>query len=161
MDLERQEADAFAQKALETLRIGGVRGELHYDPERFLIQLPGEDGGQGLILYLTNLYQEYRAAPPGMKTQVLERVLHIQQAPDLPEGYAEVGPALLPVVRPRSYFEMRKVRDPSSPLDGTPSAAWRPLGEVLAVSLVHDLPETMRYIGPSDLERWGISFDED
>jgi hypothetical protein len=36
---------------------------------------------------------------------------------------------------------------------------WRPLGEVMAVALVHDGPETMRYISPELLASWGISFD--
>ena len=61
---ERQEADAFARLALETLRAAGIQGELHYDPERFLIQVPCADGQELLTLFLTNLHAEYRAAPP-------------------------------------------------------------------------------------------------
>jgi hypothetical protein len=155
----RQEADAFAQKVMEALRIAGVRDELHYDPERFLIWSPSEDGGQGMTIFLTNLHDDYRAAPPGMKTQVLERIISVHQPPPRPESYAEARPALMPVVRPRAYFEMLKVRDASSPSGKSPSAAWRPLGEVLAVSLVQDLPDSMRYLHPEDLERWGVSFD--
>ncbi|MCY1082789.1 hypothetical protein [Archangium lansingense] len=157
VDLARQEADAFAQKVMEALRIAGVRDALNYDPERFLIWTPSADGGQGLTLFLTNVYDDYRAAPPGQRTRVLERIISVHQAPpSAPEAYAQARPALLPVIRPRSYFEMLQVRGTAD----SPSAAWRPLGEVLAVSLVQDLPDSMRYIHPGDLERWGVSFDE-
>jgi hypothetical protein len=158
---ERQEADAFAQLALETLRAAGIQGELHYDPERFLIQVPSAEGQQPLTLFLSNLHDEYRAAPPERRSEVLQRLLALHQAPKVPEAYAAVRPELLPVLRPRSYFELLGLAGTGQ--DGGPSGkapvVWRPLGEVMALALVHDGPETMRYIDPEQLERWGVSFD--
>lgn len=160
-DPERQEADAFARLALETLRAAGIQGELHYDPERFLIQVPGTDGQQPLTLFLANFHAEYRAAPPERRSEVLQRLLVLHEAPKVPAAYAAVRPELLPVLRPRSYFELLGLlgtgQDAAQP--GTTPVTWRPLGEVMAVALVHDGPETMRYIDPEQLTRWGVSFD--
>lgn len=158
-DPERQEADAFAQRVLETLRAGGIQGDPHYDPERFLIQLPRANGQEPLTLFLSNFYDDYRAAPPERRDEVLQRLLRLHETPDVPDTYASVRPALMPVLRPRSYFELLGLLEESANRPGKEAVTWRPLGDVMAVALVHDTPDAMQYIGPEQLERWGVGFD--
>jgi len=159
---ERQEADAFAQLVLETLRTAGIQGEPRYDPERFLIQLPAANGQEPLTLFLSNFHDEYRAAPPERRGQVLQRLLLLNALPELPETYEAVRPALLPVLRPRSYFELLGLLQTGAdqPASGKVPVAWRPLGEVMAVALVHDTPDAMRYITSDQLASWGVSFEQ-
>jgi uncharacterized protein YtpQ (UPF0354 family) len=160
LDPARQEADAFAQKALETLRAAGFKGELRYDPERFLIQVPDAEGQKAQTIFLTNIYGEYLGAPPEERDEVLRRVTAVGRAPETPTSYAAARSALLPVVRPRASFEVLEILDPSDPMTGLRIAEWRPLGEVLAVALVHDTPDAMKYLGPKELKQWGITFEE-
>jgi hypothetical protein len=160
-DPERQEADAFAQQVLEALRAAGVQGEPRYDSENFLIQVPGPEGSQPQTLFLHNTYDDYRAAPPERRAQVIQRLVRLRETPEMPDTYAGVRPELLPVLRPRSYFELLGLLPTVKfqPLPEKQPVAWRPLGEVMAVALVHDAPDTMRYIGPEQLAQWGVTFD--
>ncbi|HYO67291.1 MAG TPA: DUF1444 family protein, partial [Archangium sp.] len=158
-NLEQHEADAFARLAMETLRAAGIQG-VSYDPERFLLQVPDADGQQPFTVFLSNFHAEYLAAPPERRGEVLQRLLSLHTAPKVPEAYAAVRSELLPVVRPRSYFELAGLlvtSDKAQPAKAPVS--WQPVGDVMAVAVVHDGPDTMRYIDPEQLARWGVSFD--
>jgi hypothetical protein len=160
VDPARQEADAFAQRALETLRAAGFTGELRYDAERFLIQVPDAEGQSGQTIFLHNFHDEYRAAPPERRDEALRRLTLMGRAPETPNTYAAARSALLPVVRPRASFELLEILDPRSPINTLRPAEWRPLGEVLALALVIDTPDAMKYLGPQELAQWGITFEE-
>ncbi|CAM3091884.1 hypothetical protein G4177_22625 [Corallococcus sp. ZKHCc1 1396] len=152
---ELTEKDAFAQQAMAALRAGGVKDELVYDPERFLIQGIAPDGGLGMALFLTNFHAEYLARPPEQRAEVLARLGRTGVLPEAPETYAQVRPLLRLVVRARDTFEQFS-QEPgvSAPV------SWRPLGEVLAVALVQDTADAMRYVTSDDLARWGIPYEQ-
>ncbi len=162
----RREAEEFAQHALETLRAAGLRGELRYEPAHFTIQVPELEGQSGLTIYLGNFYDEYRASPPERRAHVLDRLVRFSASHQSgPTSYAAARSALLPVVRPLSYFELLKLGELGSPADGgvasdEPPVTWRPLGEVLSVALVLDTPDAMRYVGPKDFAQWGTTFEQ-
>ncbi|MFP2930125.1 hypothetical protein ACLESO_33995 [Pyxidicoccus sp. 3LG] len=156
---EEQEKDAFAQKAIEALRAAGVPGEPRYEPEHFRIQTQDADGGAGMTFFLTNFYREYQATPPERRGEVLARLTKVNLPVGAPESYAQARPDLMLVVRPRASFELLAAHT-GGPLGAKSPVSWRPLGEVLAVALVQDTPDAMRYVPPEDLERWGVSFDQ-
>jgi hypothetical protein len=158
-DPERQEADAFAQKALEALRAAGAKGELRYEPEHFRILIPEAPDQPAKTVHLTNFHADYRAAPPERRPEVHQLLTRILNPPKAPTTYAQARPHLLPVIRPRSYFELLGLAD-TGHASQAPFAVWRPLGEVFAVALVHDAPDTMQYLGPDQLSQWGVSTDK-
>lgn len=155
---EEQARAAFARKAVEALRAAGVPGEPRYEPEHFRIQTHGPDGGVEMTYFLTNFYREYQASPPERRAEVLERLTKTNLSARAPERYAQVRPDLMLVVRPRASFELLAAQ-PGSPLVAKGPVSWRPLGEVLAVALVQDTPDAMRYVSPEDLARWETTFD--
>jgi hypothetical protein len=162
----RQEADAFAHEALEALRAAGLRGELRYDPERFLITIPELEGQHGQTIFLGNFLDEYRARPRGERFEALLRLVRFSAAPPKGPGtYAEARPVLVPVVRPRVYFDMLSLTELARPSDGGVKGGevpvtWEPLGGVLGLALVVDTPDAMRFVGPADLAQWGVSFKQ-
>lgn len=155
---ERAAADAFARRAMEALRKAGVKESIHYDSERFLLRVGGEDGG-GQTIFLNNFYGEYQTQPPETRDRIFERMKALGDLPERPEGFAEARPALRPVVRPRTYFELLKLLGPQGPGAGMP-VDWRPLGGALAVTLVRDTPHAMEYLSPEALAKWGTTFEE-
>ncbi|MCP3136330.1 hypothetical protein [Pyxidicoccus xibeiensis] len=155
---EERERAAFAQQALEALRAAGFPGEGRYEPEHFRIQTQGPDGGAGMVIFLTNFYREYQATPPERRGEVLARLTKANLPVDAPETYEQARPDLMLVVRPRASFELLTAHT-GGPLGGKGPVSWRPLGEVLAVALVQDTPDAMRYVPPEDLVRWGVTFD--
>lgn len=156
---EEQEMAAFAQKAMEALRAAGFPGEPRYEPEHFRIQMQGADGGAGMTIFLTNFYAEYQAAPPERRGEVLARLTKTNLSVDTPKTYEQARPDLMLVVRPRASFELLAAHT-GGPVGAKSPVSWRPLGEVLAVALVQDTPDAMRYVPPEELERWGITFDQ-
>lgn len=156
----QKDKDAYAQRALETLREAGYTEPLTYDPERFHIQVPDGPGQQAQTIFLGNLYNEYRSAPPEQREVVLRHITAMGRAPSSPISYTSARSSLMPVVRPRSYFALLEIMDPKSPM-GTPRPAeWRALGEVLSVAVVLDTADAMKYLGQDQFKEWGITFDE-
>jgi len=162
----RREADAFAQQALEALRAAGVRGELRYEPEPFRILIPEVEGQSGKTINLGNFFNEYMSRPPERRAEALERLVRFGASPpEGPETYAAARSALLPVVRPRVYFELLSLQERAGPDDagvkgGGEFVTWEPLGGVLARALVVDTPEAMRFVNPEALSKWGVTFEQ-
>lgn len=156
----QQDKNEYARKALETLRAAGFTDPLTYDPERFLIQIPDAQGQQAQTIFLGNLYEEYRAAPPEQRDKVLQRITVMGRAPGFPISYTSARSSLLPVVRPRTYFALLEIPDLNNPSPSPRPVEWRPLGEVLAVAIVLDTSDAMKYLGQEQFQEWGITFDE-
>ncbi|WP_164017867.1 DUF1444 family protein [Pyxidicoccus trucidator] len=156
---EEEEKAAFARKAVEALRAAGVPGEPRYEPEHFRIQTHGPDGGVAMTLFLTNFYREYQATPPERRAEVLARLTKANLSVEAPETYAQARPDLMLVVRPRATFELLSTQL-GSPFGSKGPVSWRPLGDTLAVALVQDTADAMRYVPPEDLKRWDTSFDQ-
>ncbi|WP_044180632.1 hypothetical protein [Hyalangium minutum] len=156
----QQDKDEYARKALEALREAGFTEPLTYDPERFQIQIPDGEGQQAQTIFLGNLYDEYRSAPPERREVVLRHITAMGRAPSSPISYTSARSSLMPVVRPRAYFSLLEIVDPKSPLGSPRPAEWRALGEVLSVAVVLDTPDAMKYLGQEQFQEWGITFDE-
>lgn len=153
---EQAERDAFAQRAIQALRASGETRPIHYDADGFLLRLGDEDGS---MVFLANFLDEYLALAPEQRDEVFARIVRVRTMPDVPETLAEARPNLLPVVRSRTFFEQVRLMMKSAPDEATP-VTWKPLGEFLGVGLAFDGPDTLRYLGPGELARWGVSFEQ-
>ena len=154
---ERSGRDAFAQRALETLRASGETRAIHYDPDAFLLRIGGDDGTASTV-FLSNFFAEYTALPEAQRPEVLARLTRMRTAPALPATFAEARPHVLPVVRGRTFFEQLWLVVKGSP--EAPPVSSKPLGGALAVGVAFDGPDTLRYLGPEELRRWGVDFEQ-
>lgn len=156
---EQAERDAFARRAIDTLRASGEKRDIHYDAEGFLLQLGSRDGSAGETLFLSNFFDEYLATPPEEREELFARLARVRSRPTLPKTFAEARPNLLPVVRGRTFFEQLRLVVKGGPTKQAP-ISWRPLGGFLGVGLAFDGPDTLQYLGQDELARWGLSFDQ-
>ncbi|AKJ07977.1 uncharacterized protein YtpQ (UPF0354 family) [Archangium gephyra] len=150
------ERDAFARQAMEALRSSGETRPIHYDAEGFLLRLGDKDG---TTVFLANFFDESLAVPPEKRDEVFARISRVRSMPDLPATLAEARQNLLPVVRSRTFFEQLHLVMKGPP-GKPPPIAWKPLGGFLGVGLAFDGPDTLRYLGPDELTRWDISFEQ-
>lgn len=153
---EQAERDAFAQRAIAALRSGGETRPIQYDAEGFLLRLGDKDA---TTVFLSNFFDEYHATAPEKRDEVFSRLSHVRDLPDLPGTFAEARPNLMPVVRSRTFFEQLRMAVKGG--DGKPVViSWKPLGTFLGVGLAFDGPDTLRYLGPDELTRWGVSLEQ-
>lgn len=150
--------DQFARMVTESIRRAGEKGKFVYDREQFRLLKPCEDG---IRLFLGNAYQEYCTARREVRDDLLKRLARSWFVADKepPDDFEDVKPDLLPVVRSRAYYENARLL---MQIEGRNDADWpqQVVAEDAAINLVYDLPEAMRTIAASDLDRWGVTFYE-
>jgi hypothetical protein len=157
---EQAERDAFAQRAIQALRAAGETRDIHYDAAGFLLRLGSKTGGNADdTVFLGNFFDEYLATAPEQQEEVLSRLTRVRAMPTLPKTFAEVRPNLLPVVRGRAFFEQLWLVVKGGP-DTSAPVSWKPVDGFLGACLAFDGPDTLQYLGPNELARWGVSFDE-
>ncbi|WP_434384397.1 hypothetical protein [Melittangium boletus] len=158
LDEAAQDRDAFAQQALTALRDAGEQREIRYDSEHFLLELGTAEDAR--TLPLSDFFDEYLdASTPEQRTDVLRRLAHVRFSPSVPESFSMARPKLMPVVRGRAFFEkMWLLMGRDSPQQAP--ASFKAVGGHLAVGLALDSVDTLRYLGPEELGRWGVSFSQ-
>lgn len=140
----------FARRVLQLLEDEGL--EASYDEDDFSMKIP--DKG---TMFLGNLYDEYCRTPVDLRPALLERLLDVLRGPRLPDDPGEAQALLVPVLRPRLYYEQAlgelAAREGG---DAKPDFAWRVVGEHLALGIALDLPTVLAETGKKDLARWGM-----
>ena len=149
--------DAFAQLVLAEIAKKKNGEKLNYDAAQFYLNR--QDGG---FVNLAHIYREYCEAPQAKRASVLQQFLKGALSThgfEVPEDFDDVQPDLLPVVRSRYTLESFRLQ---AELRGTPhyDIPQQFIGDHLALSLVYDLPHTMRSIGQEELDVWNVSFYE-
>lgn len=149
--------DRFARMAMRRIKAAGETRPIVYDREEFSLKQPDD----GMIAFMGNIYEEYTRAKGPDRERALRCFVRTWFVRDqkLPESFEDVQPDLLPIVRPRSYFELTNLR---GLLQGGKqlSMPYQIVGEHLAVGMVYDRPESMQGISQTDLDRWGVTFYE-
>ena len=156
---ERAEREAFARRAIQTLRAAGEKRDIQYDATGFLLRIGAQGENPGETVFLGNFFDEYLALAPEQRDEVFAQLSRMRDRPTLPKTYAEARPNLLPVVRGRTFFEQLRMVVKGGAGKPVP-ISWKPVGPFLGAGLAFDGPETLQYLGPEELARWGISFDE-
>jgi hypothetical protein len=149
--------DSFARLMLAEIAKSKVEVPLTYDAEQFMLRR--QDGG---YINLSNIYKEYCHSPRNARAAVLQQfikgMLSSKQF-ELPEDFDDIHPDLLPIIRSRFQIEIARLR---AELKGTGvvNIPQQAIGDHLGLSLVYDLPHTMRSIGQTDLDSWNVTFYE-
>lgn len=154
---EPPDRDEFASQMLEALRQAGETAELRYDAESFCLRSAAEGP---YIFNLDNAYNEYRAAEGNKRPAVIKAFVRawFSRHKDVPDELEDARHDLLPAVRPRSFFELTRLRTRLEGLD-PPDWPYRPLAEHLGIGLVYDLPESILQIQEHHLAAWEASFE--
>ena len=152
--------DRFASLMIAGLREAGDRREVHFDKDeyRLCFEEDGEDRG---VLNLTNLYIEFCNVDKSDRKQCIKEMVRaaLSHLKEMPEDFEDASYDIRPRLWTRSTFELLKLRqqlENGNPVD------WplEMIGEHLFLSIVYDLPESVRSISTEDLEQWGVTFWE-
>lgn len=150
--------DRFAQMMMKALRRVGVEGPIEYDAEEFRLVIKAE---RGRMIYLSNAYAEYRAAPVRARKRATENYVAFgrEPPPKPPEQFDEAKASLLPRVRDRFYYESLRLhwRIGGATMLEFPT---RPLTNHLTVELAYDFPKSVMTVTQKQLDEWGVGFDE-
>jgi hypothetical protein len=149
--------EKFAHLVASGVRRAGERRKIRFDAEQFCLRPDGDDLS---VMNLANIYAEFCAADKAIRPKLMSNIVRSWFADrrPLPDAFEDLQPDLLPSVRSRAYFEFAVLQ---LRLEGAPiEYPQQILGEHLAVSLVYDLPDSMRTIVAADLETWGVTFYE-
>lgn len=139
----------FARRVLALLEDEGLEAEL--DEDEFALAVA--DKG---TVFLANLHEEYCRTPVEHRPAMLERILDVVRGPKLPDDPEESKRLLVPVLRPRLYYE-QTVGELAGEDGEKPDFAWRVVGEHLALGIALDLPTVLAETGKKDLRKWGLT----
>jgi hypothetical protein len=145
--------DRFAREVLRAVRSApGI--EAWYDREHFRISYRRGDSADATgWVYLSNVYRECQGANRAERDlRIIRLVEHVVASPDLPDGWAEVGPRLRPVLRPVTFAQGR-------PAD-TPGPLSRPALPHLKEFVVIDRPTSMAYVTNANLTKWSVTAEQ-
>jgi uncharacterized protein YtpQ (UPF0354 family) len=157
---ENVSGDDFANLVIEGLKNAGDDRQVTYDAEEFRLEFREENADCG-VLNLTNLHAEYAKLDEEFREQRMSEIVRaaLSHLKPIPEEFKDASYDLRPRLWARSTFESMRLR---SRLEGAEEPRWplEPIGENLYLSLVFDLPESVRSLSDEELENWGISYWE-
>jgi uncharacterized protein YtpQ (UPF0354 family) len=151
--------DKFARLMADMMRRCGDIRESSYNKADFSLTFT-RDGEEAGIINLRNLFIEYCNADKMDRDELLKRTCRgMLNTMDLPEDFEDVKPDLLPTVRNRSMIEVMRL-DAQTAGKEPMEMLWAPLTDELVICLVYDLPTSLRFVVPQDLEKWGVTLYE-
>jgi len=154
--------EKFAVLFIAALKDAGDKRKIKLDKSEFRLTFSENNEERG-VLNLSNLYFEYCNVEGGkaerkrcLKEMVRAALSHLKE---MPSDFADASYDIRPRLWTRSTFEQLRLRqqiENGEPID------WplEPIGEHLYLSLVYDLPESVRSISNEDLLKWGVTFWE-
>lgn len=160
-DSENQaEREEFAQRLIDGLKAAGDEREVIFIADDFQLQFR-EDGEESGVLNLANLFIEFSNLTDELQEQRISEIVRaaLSHLKPIPDDFRDASYDVRPRLWSRSTLEMIKLRNR---LEGNEEPSWplEPIGEHLYLSLVFDLPESVRSISAEDLEDWGVSIWE-
>lgn len=147
----------FARRLADAIRRAGETNPVQFDAREFRLVSAGESSN---IMNLGNLYGEYRSASRGRRPDILHAFVRswFDRYKEIPEFFEDIGPDLLPSIRPRMFHESGRLEARiagSAPLE----LPHRVFGEHYAGGLVYDLPQSMILVQGRHLDGWETDFD--
>ncbi len=155
--LPRTRPEAFAKKAKRYLvRRGLPAASIRYDEEEFALVADDQ------WFFLMNAYDQYHRLWPWKRGQVLANLANLTGVDPFPDTDDAMG-VLLPGVRHIGFFDstwlLADIQHPNRPHREKCPALARRLGEHLGVGLFLDSPASMQGVGPSKLDKWGLTLE--
>jgi hypothetical protein len=148
--------DSFAKMVVKRLRASGETGPIEYDPKQFRLSKSTDH-----VFFLHNTYQQCQRLPKSDHENLIRSFLTTWHTAGLepPKDFNDSKDDLLPALRARAYLEI-DVHRLSETFRSEVDVPFQVIGEHLALSLVYDLPQSMRTVDSKLLEQWGMSFYE-
>ena len=152
--------DEFAKLVIERLKAAGDTRAANYDESDFCL-LFEEDGKQSGSLNLVNLHAEFVVLEPEHHEKRISEIVRaaLSHLKPIPEEFKDASYDLRPRLWARTTFEQIKL---DARLNGDDEPNWpiEPIGSHLFLTLVFDMPESVRSLSQEELDDWGISFWE-
>ena len=150
----------FAERIISKLAEAGDSREARFEVEEFRIVFT-EEGGECGILNLGNLFSEFQRLEPEHQDRRISEIARaaLSHLKPVPDEFQDASYDLRPRIWSRSTLEHMRIRNVISGDDG-PNWPVEPIGSNLILSLVYDLPESVRSVGGDELAGWGVSFWE-
>jgi hypothetical protein len=148
----------FARRLADAIRRAGETNPIHFDPSEFRLVTAGESAN---VMNLGNLYGEYRAAAPERRSVILHAFVRswFDRYKEIPELFEDLGPDLLPSLRPRMFYESGRLEAEAAGTRGM-QLPYRVVGEHYANGLVYDLPQSMILVQERHLAGWETGYGE-
>lgn len=152
--------DKFAKSFIAALQKAGDPRDAVYEAAQFRLVF-SKDGEQQGVLNLGNLFAEFQQVEPEGQQQCLSELVRaaLSHLKEMPEDFDAASYDIRPRLWARATFEQIRLR---SRLSDQPAPDWplEPIGDHLFLSLVYDLPESVRSIANQDLKEWGVTYWE-
>jgi hypothetical protein len=147
--------DQFADMVLTSLQRQWPGRTFVLDKEKFQINEAG-----GMMIYLRNIYMDYRQANPADRKQQLDRFVRGLAPTDIAlEEFDAVKERLLPVLRNLCGMDLLRI-DAGDDKLLSEMCSYRPLSDELGIVLAIDSELNIRQIGSDALTQWGKTFDD-
>lgn len=150
----------FAELITDGLKKAGDKRNVVFEEDDFRLVFFEDDQECG-VLNLANFHVEFeKLEAEGREKRISEIVrAALSHLKPIPEDYQDASHDLRPRLWARSTFEMMKLRQR---LEGGEEPNWplESIGEHLYLSLVFDLPESVRSLSNEELESWNVSYWE-
>lgn len=160
--MARIDKDAFAHMMMRAIASAGDTRAYVYDAASFVLRVRDlDDATHSNAFFLGNAHREYEAAnDDAARHGILQRWVTMTQARDTQDSFAEALVSLMPRVRDRAYYGIIPLQLRAQRVsDRVEKLAHTPLGDVLAVSLTRDMPETIEEVSPEQLVRWNVGYE--
>ena len=154
------EHDRFAKSFIAALKKAGDTRTSVYEAEEFRLVF-SDDGEQLGVLNLGNMFAEYERVDPDDRQQCMSELVRaaLSHLKEMPKDYSAASYDIRPRLWARATLEQIRLR---AQMNGQAAPDWplESIGDHLYLSLVYDLPESVRSIANQDLEQWGVTYWE-
>ncbi len=147
--------DRFASRVMQRLRQRGWPHPMRYDRTRFEIGLGG-DAGQ---IHLENIFSDWLKFPKSERAEQLDKAIAFVFEMGADQSWEAVRDNLLPIVRPRVFFENTGLTASHDWTMG-PTFLQKPLAGPLSILLAVDRKHSFATVNTELFDEWGRPFDD-
>jgi len=154
----REQRKAFSDVMVRALRQAGVGKKIQYDPGEFSLII-GEAGDK--LFFLGNVYNRYSQAETAGRDEIVKRFTNMVLLSDrpLPADFSEARSHILPRMGNLASHSFMRLRNRLKGLEYT-LPPHTVTASHFCTDLVYDWPESIQGIQKSDLDRWGVTFEQ-
>jgi hypothetical protein len=149
--------DSYAQQLIDAIRQHDDTLSVEYNAADFKLSETESDR----VVNLTNIFAEFCSLDAEQREDHVARIVRVffSGEIELPEERDELRESLMPKIWTRATMVMLDLQQRLAGNDA-PDMPLYPLGEHLYISLVYDLPDSMRSLSTEELEQAGLSYYE-
>jgi hypothetical protein len=151
--------DKFAKIFTDFARKQGINKAMKYDASEFRIVV-GE--GTNQVFNLGNAYRDYCKVPKAERDTVLVKYTAGLNTPEIPPSFEEARKNIMPTLKGMGQLEYVRLLNLINKKDDSTVNAdiFLPFSDDAVAMLAYDTEHSMRLIGPTELQNWGISLKD-